>query len=107
MSRRFDVPTYQSGRPRAGNVEKLGIGRDGRHSGRETSLSSMGEPRPTDIRCHHRRAATGIDGGRDRGHDRQCAAARFRGVRPMGAAEAGSPAPDVLRAAGPRAGVRN
>lgn len=99
MSRRFDVPTYRS--EAAGwNVEKLVnvAAATGRHSVEET------------LELDGRAATDGhpdaIIGGLPPGStadviaaiDRQCAAARFRGVRPMGAAEAGLPAPDVLRA---------
>ena len=100
MARRFDVPTYR--REAAGwNVEKLVnvAAATGRHSIDETldldrRADEDGQPDaiigglpPTDS------VAEAIDL-----LDRQRAAARFRGVRPMGAAEGPLLPPEVLRA---------
>jgi predicted TIM-barrel fold metal-dependent hydrolase len=104
MARRFDVPTYRA--ESAGwNVEALVnvAAATGRHSIDETleldrraedDADSGGHPDaivgglpPTDSPAE----ATAL-------HDRQMAAPRFRGVRPMGSTREPLPAPEVLRA---------
>lgn len=100
MARRFDVPTYQA-ESAPWNVEKLVnvAAATGRHSIDETleldrQAETAGHPHaiigglpPTDTVAE---AVALID--------RQMAAARFRGVRPMGVFDGPLPAPDVLRA---------
>jgi predicted TIM-barrel fold metal-dependent hydrolase len=102
MARRFDVPTYQA--ESAGwNVEKLVnvAAATGRHSIDETlELDRRAEADPGG----HPEADVGglppTDSVADAVGllDRQLAAPRFRGVRPMGANEGPLPAPEVLRA---------
>jgi predicted TIM-barrel fold metal-dependent hydrolase len=100
MNRRFDVPTYQA--ESAGwNVEKLVnvAAATGRHSIDETlELDQRGEA------DGH---PDGVIGGLPPADstaaviellDRQMAASRFRGVRPMGQMEGPLPSDDVLRA---------
>jgi predicted TIM-barrel fold metal-dependent hydrolase len=102
MARRFDVPTYEA--ESAGwNVEKLVnvAAATGRHSIDETlELDRRAEADPGG----HPDAIVGglppTDSVADAVAllDRQLAAPRFRGVRPMGANEGPLPAPEVLRA---------
>jgi predicted TIM-barrel fold metal-dependent hydrolase len=100
MSRRFDVPTYLS--ESAGwNVEKLV------NVAAATGSHSIDETLELDRRAESDGHPDAIVGGLPPTEsvaeaiellDRQAAAARFRGVRPMGAAEPALPADDVLRA---------
>jgi L-fuconolactonase len=100
MSRRFDVATY-SAEAQGWNVEKLVnvAAATGRHSVEETL--------ELDERASAGDGPAAIIGGLPRTEsvaeavellDRQMAARRFRGVRPMGANDGPLPAPDVLRA---------
>lgn len=100
MSRRFDVPTYRS--ETAGwNVEKLV------NVAAATGAHSIDETLELDRRADQDGHPDAIIGGLPPAGspaesiaaiDRQCAAARFRGVRPMGAAGPALPHADVLRA---------
>ena len=100
MSRRFDVPTHQ--RESAGwNVEKLVnvAAATGRHSVDET----LELDRRADDDGHPDAIVGGITPTDSVDEalellDRQMAATRFRGVRPMGAFEGPLPSADVLRA---------
>ena len=100
MSRRFDVPTYLA--EAAGwNVEKLVnvAAATGRHSIDET----LELDRRADVDGHPDAIIGGLPPTDSVAEavallDRQMAAPRFRGVRPMGAADGPLPADDVLRA---------
>lgn len=100
MSRRFDVPTYRS--ESAGwNVVKLVnvAAATGGHSVEET----LDLDRRADAEGHPDAIIGGLPPADTVGEaiaaiDRQRAATRFRGVRPMGASESALPDPAVLRA---------
>ena len=100
MSRRFDVPTYRA--ESAGwNVEKIV------NVAAATGAHSIDETLELDRRADADGHPDAIIGGLPPADsvadaitavDAQAAAARFRGVRPMGASEAALPDADVLRA---------
>jgi predicted TIM-barrel fold metal-dependent hydrolase len=100
MARRFDVATYQAEAARW-NVEKLV------NVAAATGLHSIDETLELDQRADTDRHPDAIIGGLPPTDstaeavvllDRQMAASRFRGVRPMGRFESPLPADDVLRA---------
>jgi predicted TIM-barrel fold metal-dependent hydrolase len=100
MSRRFDVPTYQA--ESAGwNVDKLVnvAAATGRHSIDET----LDLDRRAEVDGHPDAIVGGLPPTDSVAEavellDRQMAASRFRGVRPMGVFDSPLPAADVLRA---------
>jgi predicted TIM-barrel fold metal-dependent hydrolase len=100
MARRFDVPTYQA-ESRGWNVEKIVnvAAATGRYSIDET----LELDRRAEVDGHPDAIIGGLPPTESAAEaiallDRQQAAERFRGVRPMGAAEGPPPRPDVLRA---------
>ncbi len=100
MTRRFDVPTYMAESARW-NVEKLVnvAAATGRYSIEET----LDLDRRADVDGHPDAIVGGIVPTESVAEavellDRQMAASRFRGVRPMGAFDGPLPAGDVLRA---------
>jgi L-fuconolactonase len=100
MARRFDVPTYQA--EAAGwNVEKLVnvAAATGRHSIDETlELDRRGEADGHPDAIIGGLPPTESVGATVELLDRQMAAVRFRGVRPMGGSDGPLPADEVLRA---------
>jgi L-fuconolactonase len=100
MARRFDVPTYQA--EAAGwNVEKLVnvAAATGWHSIDETlELDQLTEVEGQPVAIIGGLPPTGSVAGAIDALDRQAAAARFRGVRPMGIPDGPLPAAEVLRA---------
>lgn len=100
MARRFDVPTYRAESARW-NVEKLVnvAAATGRHSIDET----LELDRRADLDGHPDAIVGGLPPTESVGEavrlvDQQMGAARFRGVRPMGAFDGPLPSADVLRA---------
>lgn len=100
MSRRFDVPTYLA-ESDGWNVEKIVnvAAATGGHSIAET----LELDRRADADGHPDAIVGGLPAVDSVAEaiellDRQLAATRFRGVRPMGASESALPPPDVLRA---------